>query len=208
MRHIAQTGLIVVLVALAGSSPSLVQTASTSGLPSFVITFTGPEETVSFPTQYHLENTPDENISFIRSSGDIHLWVQGTPGSTYYFIGPGFDSLSPHQTFGGMAVPVLNPSGSGFDRDYAGSGGVMRAADGSDMLMFYHAEDNTCGEGNTNAGIGLARSSDGSTTWTRLGQIITSPEPLPACEDRRTGFMGAGTPAVVVNKDGQYIYMY
>ena len=132
--------LFVSVILVTSSSP--MQVVADGGTPSFSMIFTGPEESVAFSHQ--LKYTPDENISFIRSSGNIHLWTQGTTptgGGTYYFIGPDFDSLSPHHTVDGKPVPVLSPSGSGFDSTYAGSAGVMRSSDGADLLMFYHGED-------------------------------------------------------------------
>jgi len=135
------------------------------------------------------------------------LWTQGAVGSTYYYRGTTFDNLIPHQISNGMPVPVLTPSGSGFDRDYAGSGGVMRGANGTDLLMFYHAENSACGSDKPPVvGVGLARSSDGGATWTRLGQVISSPEMPTDCN--YSDFKGAGNPTVLISRDGQYIYMY
>jgi len=183
-------------------------------MPSFSIDFTGPEEVVTFSAQYGVQWVPDENVTYIKSDGNIHLWVAGgvpnTPGGTYYFTGAGFDNLAPHQTSSGNAVPVLTPSGSGFDKDYAGVGSVIRAANGTDLLMFYHGEDHTCstdGHDRTKAGIGLARSSDGGITWNRLGQVISSSETIPA-DCIYEGFKGAGNPTVLISRNGQYLYMY
>ncbi|NLE46591.1 MAG: hypothetical protein GX620_17895, partial [Chloroflexi bacterium] len=207
MKKPAIVTLLFVSAVLMTSSPPM-QVAADGGTPSFSVTFTGPEESVAFSHQ--LQYTPDENISFIRSAGKIHLWTQGTTptgGGTYYFTGSGFDSLPPHQTADGKPVPVLSPSGSGFDSTYAGSGGVMWSSNGADLLMFYHGEDHSCSQNEDPvAGIGLARSSDGGATWTRAGQVISSPE-LPS-DCNYTGFKGAGNPTVLVSGDGNYMLMY
>lgn len=219
MKLIASTILTLsMLVALLLGSALSIAKGRSSAMPmidvevhnrtSSLIRFTGAEEVVAFSSQ--LLHTPDENISFLKSDGEIHLWTQGstaTGGGTYYFLGSDFDDLTAHQTANGLPVPVLMPTGSGFDSTYAGSGSVVRAANGSDLLMFYHGEDQSCGvETPPIVGIGLARSSDGGATWTRLGQVISSPEIPTDCN--YSFFRGAGNPTVVVSPDGQYLYMY
>jgi hypothetical protein len=72
--------------------------------------------------------------------------------------------------------------------------------------MIYHAEDQTCGGAKASLGIGLARSADGGITWTRQGQIISSPEGPSPCSTAR--FNGAGNPVVVTTRDGAYYYLY
>lgn len=205
MRNPIMVMLLLVSVGLVTSSlPAPV--AADAEEPSFSMIFTGPEEAVPFSQQ--LQHTPDANMSFIRSAGSVHLWTQGatpTGGGTYYFIGPDFDSLTPHHTVNGAPAPVLSPSGSGFDSTYAGSAGVMRSNNNAALLMFYHGEDQSCGQAPV-VGIGLARSSDGGATWTRAGQIISSPE-LPS-DCNYSGFKGAGNPSVLLSRDGNYILMY
>jgi hypothetical protein len=121
--------------------------------------------------------------------------------------GASFEALIPNPSANGNAVPVFLPSGSGFDQDYAGPGSVLTAANGTDLLMIYHAE-HQCGAYGTpfTAGIGLARSSDGGLTWTRQGQIISSSSQPPYCTAARLN--GAGIPVVVLSRDGSYFYLY
>lgn len=213
MKTILNLGLALALTV------SLSISASGASLPArdpvgFRMTFTGPEEAVAFPPA-NIQYTPDENISFLRSDQSTYVWLQGfiagqvTGQSTYYFIGTSFEDLAPHQTTNGMAVPVLKPSGSGFDANYAGSAAVMQASSGTGLLMFYHGENHKCHSvdaRNTIAGIGLARLSAGESTWERVGQIISSPEMPTDCNFY--GFRGAGNPSVLTSRDGQYIYLY
>lgn len=172
----------------------------------FSLHFISGEETVIAAGTWGLNWLPDGNISYLWIDGQLNVWLSGGP-RTYLLRGPDFDHLSPHKLDdNGNAVPVFAPSGMGFDRDYAGSTAVMQASNGTDLLMIYHGEDNSCGDGNTKAGIGLARSSDGGQTWTREGQIITSPQMPADCSFE--GFKGAGNPTVLLSADGDYFYMY
>lgn len=175
----------------------------TNASPAAHLTFTGPEETVLAPNQWGLNYMPDGNVSFMRVGGDVHIWFSAKK-ETYYFRGSRFDNLTPHQIAGGKAVPVLAPSGSGFDRDYAGVGSVLPAANGTDLLMFYHGEDQTCGLDKAHVAIGLARSSDGGATWARQGQILASRDPTTQC----LKFAGVGSPNAIISPDGNYIYLY
>ncbi len=206
MKRVIQIGIIAILLVLSPVHSCAKMSDDPSSTDPFALGFTGPEETVISNGQWGLNWLPDENISFIKSGGNVHVWFAARKES-YYLRGPTIESLQPHQVdVNGNAVPVLLPSGSDFDRDYAGSASVIRAANGSDLLMFYHAEDQTCGGDNAKVGIGLARSSDGGATWTKQGQIISSPQVPTDCN--YSGFRGAGNPSVFVSQDSQYIYMY
>lgn len=172
------------------------------------VSLAGPEEAVPFPAAAGLQWTPDGNLTFLRADGLIHLWLAANGGQVYYFRGPTLDALQPAVTAaGGQAAAVFGPSGAGFDRDYAAPGTVLRAANGRDLLMIYHAEDHDCDPTGqrVRVGIGLARSTDGGRTWARQGQIIAGRDLAPGCPTR---FNGAGYPSAVLSPDGRYIYLY
>jgi hypothetical protein len=201
-KRFAVLGVVLVLAA------SVVVAVQGAAAPHLVIV--GQEETAIARGTWGLEWFPDGSIAFRRRGGELDVWVAGGVTdtgvrSTFLLRGPDFDHLTPHATENGKALPVFTPSGAGFDRDYVGPGSVLPAANGSDLLMFYHAEDQTCDESNAKVGIGLARSSDGGVTWERQGQIISGRDPVSGCPVR---FTGAGYPSAVYSPDGQYIYLY
>lgn len=190
-------------------SPTHTKTAaeSESLTDPFELLLTSEEEPMIPHGQWGLNWLPDENISYLQIAGQINVWFAAGP-RTYLLRGPDFEHLTPHQLDDeGNAIPVFSPSGTGFDRDYSGSAAVMVASNGSDLLMIYHGEDNSCGDGKTKAGIGLARSTDNGQSWTREGQIITSSEAVPS-DCNFQGFKGVGNPSVLLSVDGDYYYMY
>ena len=153
----------------------------------------GPESNVIPLGQFGTEFTPDEHMSYFRRADGSSLvyWAGGTfagPGETVAMTTSDFSSFTPLVLKGGNAVSVFSPSGPGtssFDADYAGPGTVLRAANGSDLLMIYHAENHLFNgidypTAPFYAAIGLARSADGGATWTRQGEIITAMTPKPA----------------------------
>ena len=101
---------------------------------------------------------------------------------------------------------VFAPSGPGtaaFDADYAGPGNIFPAANATDLLMVYHAENHLFSGVDYAgtpfyAGIGLARSSDGGVTWQRQGQIISAHDPQQVTQSSPGA--GASTPTVVKAK--------
>lgn len=175
------------------------------------ITLVGPQEDVLPIDAWGLRHTPDGHISFFVTGDTNHFWF--TAGAeAHHFVSSGFNSLIPSATSNGFSVPILGPSGEGFDRNYAGPGSVIRAANGKDLLMFYHAEDwqweNQGGMplGTYYGSIGLARSSDEGETWVRVGQVITGRDLKPSTPVRFAN--GAGVPSVVVDESGGFIYLY
>ena len=130
---------------------------------------------------------------------------------TYGLASPDLLSVTSLAMSGGAPVGVLLPSGPGttaFDADYAGAGSVFPAANGSDLLMIYHAENHlfngVLSSGSPfYAAIGLARSTDGGVTWTRQGQIIGAHD--PQVQTQTSGGAGASTPSAI--ESGGYIYV-
>ncbi len=160
------------------------------------------------------EDVPDEHVTFVRrSDGTYRLFVAaGGSLGTYGFASPDLVSLtSLATTSSGAPVGVFLPSGPGttaFDADYVGAGNVFAAANGTDLLMVYHAENHLFNGVLTSgnpfyAGIGLARSTDGGTTWARQGEIVAAHD--PQVPTMASGGAGAATPSVVAS--GGYLYL-
>ena len=201
-----EPGQAVVIAALSGISGSANVQVVPLTISAYELRLTGQPEIMIAEAQFGLYNVPDEHMSFRRTASGIDLWLAGMGGAVR-LQGATFETLTPNPSANGTAVPVFLPSGSGFDRDYAGPGSVLTAANGTDLLMIYHAEYD-CGAYGTpfTAGIGLARSTDGGLTWTRQGQIISSSYQPPHCTAARLD--GAGIPVVVLSRDGDYYYLY
>jgi hypothetical protein len=145
-------------------------------------------------------------MPFLRQPDEtFKLWASGGGSyGAYLFRTPDFFSL-------GTPTMVFAPSGAGtsaFDADYAGPGSIFPAADGTGLLMIYHAENHLFSgvdyEGTPfYASIGLARSQDGGVTWQRQGEIISGHDPQQATQTALGA--GAGTPTAV--ELGGYIYV-
>jgi len=168
--------------------------------------------------QFGTEFTPDEHMSYFRRADGSSLvyWAGGIlagPGETVAMTTADFSSFTPLVLRNGNAVSVFSPSGPGtsnFDADYAGPGTVLRAANGSDLLMIYHAENHLFNgidypTAPFYAALGLARSTDGGATWTRQGEIITGMTPKPAGTPPR-GALGAANPCVVAANGYLYVF--
>lgn len=153
-----------------------------------------------------LIHTPDEAISYRYVDNEIRMWIASSTWTTL-LLGSSFDNLVPFPLdVNGKSVRILAPSNAGFDSSYAGACSVLPAYNGTDLLMFYHAENHPCnGPFPFLGGIGLARSSDGGISWKRRGQIITSAAPKPSnCTFEA---WGVGNPMVYRSRDGRFLYM-
>ena len=192
-----------------GHSATSVLTSAPKSISAFTVS--SDEEAVIPPGTQLGSDIPDEHLSFLRQAdGTFRMWVTGT-ARTYGLATPDLVSLTSLATSNGMPTGVLLPSSPGstaFDADYAGAGSVFPAANGSDLLMIYHAENHlfngVLSPGQPfYAGIGLARSSDGGVTWTREGQIIAAHD--PQSQAQASGGAGASTPSAI--EAGGYIYV-
>lgn len=173
----------------------------------------GAEQNVIPPGSAGLEFTPDEHLSYRhRPDGTYDMWVSG--GGTIGTLGfntPDLLALTSMRTVSGVPAGVFVPAGPGttaFDADYAGAGSVFPAANGTDLLMIYHAENHLFSGVDYAgspfyAGIGLARSTDGGQTWTREGEIIAGHDAQQPTQ--QPSGAGALTPAAI--ESGGYIYV-
>lgn len=199
--------LVVALVLALGGCG----TASATARPDAGFTASlGDEQNVIPPATPGLLFVPDEHISYrSQADGGFITWVSG--GGTLCFTTPDMLTLTPVRELSGVPASVLTPSGPGttaFDADYAGSGSVFPASNGTDLLMIYHAENHLFSGVHYPgtpfyASIGLARSKDGGLTWQREGQILTGHDPQQPTQ-AATG-AGALTPSAI--ETGGYIYV-
>jgi hypothetical protein len=196
--------LALSLAGCSGHSSNAVQVHS-----SFAVSL-GPEQNVIPPGSPGLLYFPDEHFSYLRQTdGSFKMWVSG--GGTLGFTTSDMLNLTSMNTASGIPSSVLSPSGPGttaFDADYAGAGSIFPAANATDLLMIYHAENHLFGSTHYAgvpfyASIGLARSTDGGLTWQRQGQIISGQDPQLVSQPA-TG-AGALTPTAI-ETDG-YIYV-
>lgn len=197
----------------AASTPSPNPSATFTPLPSSqgaslgigAFTLSGGEQSVLPPGSVTSPFVPDEQIAYLRQpDGTYNLWTAagGTYG-TYRFSTPDLFSL-------GAATTVLTPSGPGtpaFDADYLGSDSVFPAANGTDLLMVYDAENHLFSGVDYQAtpfyaGIGLARSHDGGQTWVREGEILSGHDPQQPTQ----AATGAGAFTASVVQIGGYVY--
>jgi|SRR5579862_3024203 len=161
----------------------------------------GDEEHVPFGD---VRFCPDEHVSYRKGPHGFSVWVRGD-GGNWLFRGSSIEKLAP---FG--KEPVLAARGDQqFDRDYVGLSAVIPAADGKELLGFYHAEFHPDAPKDFPflASLGLATSFDG-VTWKRVGQVIVGLENKLKPGDGHN--IGACEPSAVVHKDGaeEYIYLY
>lgn len=201
----------IILLCIIGSGCSKHSTAPTAGQPQFTVAL-GAEQNVIPPASPGLLYSPDEHLTYLRTAtGNNNMWFAADAG-TVGFSTPDLLALTPLKSANGVPSPLLAPSGASttaFDADYAGAGSVFRAANGTDLLMIYHAENHLFGTVHSNgspfyAGIGLARSTDGGITWQRQGQILAGHDPQLATQPP-TG-AGIATPSAI--EANGYIYVF
>jgi len=199
--------VVLLLLALAGCGGQSPKPAHHD--LSFTVSL-ADEQNVIPPGSPGLLFVPDEHLSYLRQpDGSYKMWVSG--GGTLGFTTPDMLRLTSMKTANGVPTTVLAPSGPGstaFDADYAGAGSVFPAANGTDLLMIYHAENHLFGSTHYPgtpfyASIGLARSTDGGVSWQREGRILSGHDPQQPSQPA-TG-AGALTPSAI--ETGGYIYV-
>ena len=196
-----------------------------ASLPASVgIDLGAPQQVFQFgqPDAMGMFNVPDMHTAVLRQPDKSYLlWITGNIGpsggsiaklSTRDFIqyqnaGPGT------QTKAGPVMSPGCPKGSpscrqDYDADYVGANSVITAGNGSDLLMFYEAGNQTMGTGKPGGWeynvMALARSSDNGLTWARQGVVVSGPDPKPGSVG--TAQPGISEPGAIV-ADG-YIYMF
>ena len=109
------------------------------------------------------------------------------------------------------AVAVLRCSSADPRADQVG--GVYRR-DERKLYAFHHAEDQedmpplpSLAPGFYSS-IGSAVSSDGGSTWEKLGPVITSAKPKSWSARPNHGDKGAAVPSVVLDRDGTHLLAY
>lgn len=187
--------------------PTLKPTPSPTGIP----TSTPPETPTTIPQELKFEignpeainlsgitHYPDGHTSFIKNANGVKAWISaGREG--FIIIGTSIDNLSP------TATRVIGPSGQEtFDRDYAAPGSVIPGKNPNELLMFYHGESHPSQTLTSpfDAGIGIAISNDGGTTWEKKGQILKG----MGTKTKPDAPFGAGQPSAII-KDG-YMFLY
>ncbi|HZY39084.1 MAG TPA: hypothetical protein VFE53_20650 [Mucilaginibacter sp.] len=210
LRAAANAGILWIALFAMGNSGCHKDTPVKPNQPGFSVSL-GAEQNVIPPQSPGLLYSPDEHLSYLGDgNGGYKMWF-AADGGTAGFSTTDMLNLTPLKSANGVPSLLLAPAGAGstaFDADYAGAGSVFRAANGTDLLMIYHAENHLFGTTHSNgipfyAGIGLARSTDGGTTWQREGQILSGHDPQQASQGL-TG-AGVGTPAAI--EANGYIYV-
>jgi hypothetical protein len=194
--------MVLSTLIVSGATFAALSTTPPGAVAAFDFSFDlGPEE-YGLPPETQLGSYPDAHVSLMRTDTGISMWFSAEVRG-YLFHGPDLESLQPYRTAAnGDPVPVLIPSGSGFDSEYAAFGSVLPGPAANELLGFYHAE--TCDRDNFTATIGLARSADGGASWQRLGQVISGRNSDDSCA--KTSPRGAGQPSAV--RIGEYLYLY
>lgn len=184
--------------------------AQSAATPKFAF---GPETAVSIPG---FDNIPDEQMSILKQSdGTYRGWVGGQINGVHGHTGLFTASTLPAPLSAGSSVFGPRPRDVGaFDTTYAAPGSVLAYPEsGSTLYMVYEGESQVFGGtrargAGTWATIGLAKSSDNGTTWTRLSPdsgVIRSPEAKPAVPPG-PGLHGNGVPSAII-ADG-YMYVF
>lgn len=152
---------------------------------------------------------PDEAIARIPDEKKLRLLIAtGTDNASYLVEGNDLFSLT-------TAKKVLGRGGfRSIDNGYAGISGVHAHSNGK-LYAFYHAEDHegmqSLGPGQPNgyyATVAVAESSDGGTTWNKLGPVITSSKPKAFQAHPQHHARGVGLPGITVDRSGKYLYVY
>ena len=224
VRHATPLGQIGVTSGVITRSPGTWQICfvSTDGQTSTsYLTFVVPGSTLVeprlgvagdvVPCAAALHDFPDTAIAVYRP-GPAQLEVYLTAGATepaqgvtYRCTGPSLGRLTPDPP-----GPVLTPSGTGWDRHYAGISAVINPEPGTNpnlRIAYYHGEQH-CVERqllpSANA-VGIAISTDGGRTWQERRQLVGSDRPMAPCDDKAPPVTGVGQPTAIVVD--QFVYV-
>jgi hypothetical protein len=196
------------------SSPGLSQFSLQLGNENVLLT---NSQRVSMGFQY---GPPDGTLGVVRSNGNYTFFAAagassgcaGTPliQGTYRFGGT-LNQLDASLGCTAVVQPGTDPNGYSFDRDYAGGGPtipITGPSAQSGLLHIYHGEwhGGTCGSGSCfYASLGMAISTDGGASFTKLGEIIQpTVARAPVVASSKNIDLGGGT-LVIADDNGQHI---
>lgn len=172
----------------------------------------------SFGLQY---GPPDGTLGVLLTSGTYTFFAAARSSSTCtgspltqgtYRLGGTLTAITAPYGCNALIQPGGDPNGYTFDRDYAGGGPVLPISSSTGqpgILHIYHGEwhGGTCA--NTSvcfyASLGMALSTDGGATFTKLGEIVqpyVSRASVIASSENLD--VGGGT-LIVADQNGQYI---
>lgn len=153
-----------------------------------------------------LKYFPDEAVTFIRHKPNFRMLVTA---SSYTMLLEGKDIQNITS-----AKRVLGPGNkNSIDNGYAGISGSCYQGNGI-LYALYHCEDQEememieGGIPGFYASIGAAISKDNGMTWDKLGPVITSSKPKEWKFYDTQNARGAGNPAMLPEKNGNYVYVY
>lgn len=192
-------GSLVSSVVAAGGAASATGASRTQVAADQLGALQGPTVDVAFDGAVSPNYSPDTHLAVLRTGTGLEWYLVAT-NQTYRYVGSSIPTSAPSP-----ASPVLAPSGSGFDRDYAGLSGVIQRPGGppTSRIGFYHAEHHCPGQaGRTVNAVGIAFSSDSGVTWTGRTGLITSSVSSKPCD----GFTGVGQPSVIVARG--YVWVF
>lgn len=142
----------------------------------------------------------DGFISVVSKSGSDYLGFGADgEGNTIRSVGPVTDLAA-------SSSIVSMGSLSGFN--YLGGGPVVQfGGSANDLAMMVHLEKFPAGgAANFHAYLGVAKSTNGGTSWTQLGDVIALDNAFNA--GATTNFQDTGGGPLVVSPDGLYYYCY
>ena len=120
---------------------------------------------------------PDGHITMLPDGDTFQMYWAGS--TSYRSVGPTIDSQTRNPSTG--YALTAGPSNSDFDNGGAWLMSVFRH-DGDHLIGFYHGEDHYWPPDYSNPGniawksIAFCESTDNGITWTKLGQILTTPK--------------------------------
>lgn len=182
---------------MAGTSP-VVQSSFTSTSGKEIIV--GPEEVI-LPNHRKPYSWPDGNMGIIKS-GELFSFFGAADGAPKRALG----TLDNPQAQGVMDLRIEQLKNK---YDYAAGGPIYQEPSTGTLLMFYHAERQIVPPGYIPfySELGIARSTDGGSTWIDLGPIITIHTPFSSeyFQGSRESFDIGGGDYLVI---GGYFYVY
>ena len=176
----------------------------------FIVTV-GPMKTLMPPGTNGWFAFPDQQIKVLHNHPLTFLITAGIPGetghSTYLMAGKSFGEAKPVRR-------LLEPGKKGeFDNGCAEAGTAFYLADRRQWLLFYHAEDHE-GAWSMHGGlrrpngywsVGMAVWDEETNTVTKKGRVLRASIPK---NPEASNSHGVGSPALVLDPSGQYLYLY